>query len=167
MGWFNEQIKQRLQSDQETLEDSFFRMASVVLDKWNSEHLMDEQVIAKEELDRILKYFREKPVEVPDNIKDVNEQLEYALRPSGLMMREVSLEEGWQKDAYGPMLGYIKETGITVALLPGTIGYWYHDPQTGKRKRVTRRNAGIFATDALCFYRPLPMKKLGIPDLLI
>ena len=105
MGWFNEQIKQRLQSDQETLEDSFFRMASVVLDKWNSEHLMDEQVIAKEELDRILKYFREKPVEVPDNIKDVNEQLEYALRPSGLMMRDVSLEEGWQKDAYGPMLG--------------------------------------------------------------
>ncbi len=167
MGWFNEQIKQRLQSDQETLEDSFFRMASVVLDKWNSEHLMDEQVITKEELDRILKYFREKPVEVPDNIKDVNEQLEYALRPSGLMMRDVSLEEGWQKDAYGPMLGYIKETGIMVALLPGTIGYWYHDPQTGKRKRVTRRNAGIFATDALCFYRPLPMKKLGIPDLLL
>ena len=39
MGWFNEQIKQRLQSDQETLEESFFNMASVVLDKWNAQRL--------------------------------------------------------------------------------------------------------------------------------
>ena len=99
MGWFNEQIKQRLQSDQETLEESFFNMASVVLDKWNAQRLMDDQVIVKEAVDRILKYFHQKPVEIPDNITNVTEQLEYALRPSGLMIREVDLEEGWQNDA--------------------------------------------------------------------
>ena len=37
MGWFGEQIRLRQQSDQEVLEDSFFRMASVVMDKWVSE----------------------------------------------------------------------------------------------------------------------------------
>ena len=31
MGWFDEQIRQRKLSDQEILEDSMFRMASVVL----------------------------------------------------------------------------------------------------------------------------------------
>ena len=83
-------------------------------------------------------------------------------------MRDVLLEEGWQNDAFGPMLGYMKDTGATVALLPGMImGYEFKDPETGKMTRVTRKNASRFARDALCFYQPLPMKKLGIPDLLI
>ena len=124
MGWFGEQIRMRQQSDQEVLEDSFFRMASVVMDKWDSERAEDKRLIAKEAMDDILKYYHRKPVEIPESITDVNEQLEYALRPAGLMMRDVLLEEGWQNDAFGPMLGYMKDTGATVALLPGMImGY--------------------------------------------
>ena len=156
-----------MQSDQEMLEDSFVRMASVVMNKWQAERLEDDRTIVKEALDDILKYYRQKPVEVPEDIRDINEHMEYVLRPAGLMVRDVRLEEGWQNDAYGPMLGYIEETGTTVALMPGVLhGYWYKDPATGRRVRITRKNAGIFAQDALCFYRPLPMKKLGIPDLL-
>ena len=168
MGWFGEQIRMRQQSDQEVLEDSFFRMASVVMDKWDSERAEDKRLIAKEAMDDILKYYHRKPVEIPESITDVNEQLEYALRPAGLMMRDVLLEEGWQNDAFGPMLGYMKDTGATVALFPGMImGYEFKDPETGKMTRVTRKNASRFARDAVCFYHPLPMKKLGIPDLLI
>jgi len=168
LGWFNEQIKQRMESDQNVLEDSFFRMASVVMDKWNAERLADGRLIAKEAIDEVLKYYREKPVDIPEHITDVTEQLEYALRPSGLMVRDVELTEGWQDDAYGPMLGYLKETGTTVALLPGRFfGYFFRDPATGKKTRVTRRNAKLFAQYAMCFYKPLPMKKLGIPDLLV
>lgn len=168
MGWFDEQIRQRQQSDQEVLEDSFFRMASVVMDKWDSERAADKRLIVKEALDDILKYYHHKPGEIPESITDVNDQLEYALRPVGLMTREVYLEEGWQKDAFGPMLGYMKETGTTVALLPGMIsGYEYRDPETGKKTRVNKKNAKQFAKEVLCFYQPLPMKKLGIPDLLI
>ena len=168
MGWFTEQIKQRTENDQNVLEDSFFRMASVVMDKWDANRLEDERLIAKEAIDDILKFYHQKPVEIPDTIRDVNDQLEYVLRPTGLMIRDVELEEGWQKDAYGPMLGYIKETGTTVALLPGAIyGYFYKDPATGRKIRVTRKNAKQFSRDALCFYQPLPMKKLGIPDLLL
>ncbi len=168
MGWFDEQIRQRQQSDQEVLEDSFFRMASVVMDKWDSERAADKRLIVKEALDDILKYYHHKPGEIPESITDVNDQLEYALRPVGLMTREVYLEEGWQKDAFGPMLGYMKETGTTVALLPGMIsGYEYRDPETRKKTRVNKKNAKQFAKEALCFYQPLPMKKLGIPDLLI
>ena len=168
MGWFDEQIRQREQSDQDILEESFFRMASVVMDKWNAERAEDSRLIAKEALDDILKYYKHKPVEIPESITDVAEQLEYALRPSGLMTRDVYLEEGWQHDAYGPMLGYLKDSGKAVALLPGAIaGYQFKDPETGRKKWVTRKNASLFAKEALCFYQPLPLKKLGIPDLLI
>lgn len=168
MGWFDEQIRQREKSDQDILEESFFRMASVVMDKWNAERAEDSRLIAKEALDDILKYYKHKPVEIPESITDVAEQLEYALRPSGLMTRDVYLEEGWQHDAYGPMLGYLKDSGKAVALLPGAIaGYQFKDPETGRKKWVTRKNASLFAKEALCFYQPLPLKKLGIPDLLI
>ena len=168
MGWFDEQIKQRMETDQNVLEDSFFRMASVVMDKWSADRLEDDRLIANEAIGEILKYYRQKPVEIPEDITDVAGQLEYALRPSGLMVRDVELTEDWQKNAYGPMLGCMKETGITVALLPGQItGYFFRDPETGKKTRVTRENARLFAREALCFYQPLPMKKLGVPDLLL
>ena len=167
MGWFNEQIKQRMESDQNILEDSFFRMASAIMDKWSAEHLEDERLITKEAIDDILKYYHRKPAEIPADITDPDEQLEYALRPAGLMTREVELEENWHSDAYGPMIAVIKDTGTTVALLPGMVGgYCFKDPATGRKTRVTRKNEKLFSRDALCFYQPLPMKKLGITDLL-
>ncbi|MDO5325712.1 MAG: NHLP bacteriocin export ABC transporter permease/ATPase subunit [Clostridia bacterium] len=168
MGWFTEQIRQREESDQNVLEDSFFRMANAVMDQWDAGRLEDERLIATEAIGDILKYYHQKPVEIPDSMQDMSEQLEYALRPAGLMIRDVELEDGWQSDAYGPMLGYMKDTGIAVALLPGTLfGYYYKDPATDKKIRITRKNAKLFAREALCFYQPLPMKKLGIPDLLL
>jgi NHLM bacteriocin system ABC transporter ATP-binding protein len=157
-----------MESDQTMLEDSFFRMASVVMDKWDKERIGDERLIAKEALDEVLKYYHIKPVEVPENITDSSKQMEYVLRPTGLMTREVDLEENWQSDAYGPMLGAMKETGTAVALLPGHFyGYVYKDPVTGKKIRVTKKTAKLLEKEALCFYQPLPMKPLGIPDLLL
>ena len=72
MGWFDEQIKQRTQSDQDVLEDSFFRMASVVMDKWNVERLEDERLVTRQAIDDILKYFRQKPVDIPEGITDLS-----------------------------------------------------------------------------------------------
>ena len=195
MGWFDEQIRERMKSDQEVLEDSFLQIVDSVIGNHTASRLASEQMVAKEALDDVLKYYHYKPVEVPDNIRDVNEQMDYVLRPLGLMTRDVTLEEGWYKDAFGPMLGlYTGEkdargrgqsasdsgsggdspeeqdvpSGTMVALLPGkSSGYWFRDPETGKMTRVNRSNASRIAPDALCFYRPLPMKSLGIPDLLL
>jgi len=167
MGWFDEQIRQRAQSDQDVLEDSFYQMAGAVLNKWYANRREDARLVAREALGSILKYYHQKPVEIPEEITDVNEQIAYVLRSTGLMVREVQLEEGWQKDAYGPMMGCLRESGQTVALLPGTVwGYSYVEPETGLEKRVTKENAKQFQTEALCFYKPLPMKKIGISGLL-
>ena len=168
MGWFDEQIRQRMDSDQNILEDSFFRMASVVMAKWDAENLEDELQNAKGAMDEILKYYHYKTKEIPDHIQDAQEQMEYVLRPTGMMTREVELEDNWQNNAYGPMLGFLKDTGTAVALLPGTLfGYYYKEPGTGRKIRVSRKTAARFSRSAICFYQPLPMKKLGIPDLLL
>ncbi len=168
MSWFNEQIKQRAKSDQQILEDSFFRMAGAVMDKWNAERLGDEVQVTGEAINDILRYYRKKPIEDPEEIRDAKNRLETILRPTGLMIREVELEDNWHSDAFGPMLGYMKDTGTVVALMPGTVlGYYFHDPATGRKTRVTRKTEKRFSREAICFYQPLPMKKIGIPDLLL
>ena len=168
MGWFDKQIRQRIQHDEKTFEDAFEQVAASVLGSRVAARLKDERLVAREALDEILKYYHKKPVEIPEDITDVNDQLEYALRPLGMMTRDVELTEGWYRDAYGPMLGFLKDSGAAVALLPGTLqGYTFRDPTTGARVRVNRKTAKRLDAEALCFYQPLPMKKLGIPDLLL
>ena len=168
MGWFDEQIRQRKLSDQEIFEDSIFRMASVVLGRREAGALKDARIVTKAAIDEILKHYHCKSIEIPDSVKDPDEQLDYCLRPYGLMRRSVRLEEGWYKDAYGPMLAFRREDGMPVALIPKSfLGYICIDPVTGQKTSLNRQTAAQFDADAICFYRPLPLKKLGIPDLIV
>ena len=168
MGLFDKQIRRRLQNDQNVLEDSLFQLASVVMDKWTEAKFGDQLVFAKGAIDDILHYYHEKPVEIPENITGIVEQMEYAFRPAGLMMRDVELKEGWYKDAYGPMLGYLKDSGTLVALIPNAFkGYSYKDPGSGNKVKINRKTAKLLSSEAMCFYKSLPMKALGIKDLLL
>ena len=168
MGWFENQIEERRNADQQLLEDSFVKIAGVVLGQRTAQKIGDERIVTKNAIDEILKYYHDKPVEVPEEVKTAEEQLDYSLRPHGLMRRNVELTEGWYKDSFGPILAFTKEDGLPVALLPGKIlGYVFTDPTTGEHKRINAETAALFETEAICFYRPLPQKKLGIPDLLL
>ena len=118
MGWFDEQIRQRKLSDQEIFEDSLFRMASAVLGRQRAGRLDDDRIVTKAAIDEILKYYHCKSAEIPDDIRDLDEQMEFCLRPHGLMRRSVRLEKGWYRDAFGPMLAFRREDGAAVALLP-------------------------------------------------
>lgn len=168
MGWFEKQIKQRRDLDQQLFEESFFRAAGVVLGQRTAEKISEDHIITKQAIDDILKYFHYKPVEIPKNVKEHEDQLDYCLRPHGLMKRQITLEENWYKDAYGPVLAYTKEDNEPVALLPDKlIGYYYKDRATGKRVKINKKTVEKFNSEAYCFYRPFPQKKLGIPDLII
>ena len=168
MGWFEKQIKQRSDMDQEMFEESFFRVASIVLGERTATKISDEHIITKQAIDEILKYYHYKPVEIPKSIKDHEGQIDYCLRPHGLMKRRVVLEESWWKDAFGPILAYTKESGEPVALLPrGFSGYYYVDRQTGKSIRINKQTVGLFESEGYCFYKPFPQKKLGIVDLML
>ena len=168
MSWFDRQIRQIKNSDQEDFENSIFRMASVVLGKHDAQIAGDQRLITKAALDEILKYYHFKPSEIPASVKDPEEQMEYCLRPHGLMQRNIRLEEGWYKDSIGAVLAYRKEDGRAVALLPRKFtGYYYYDPVTGEEVKLNKTTAQTFSQDAICFYKPLPLKELGIRDLLL
>ncbi len=167
MGWFDEQIKQRIKTDEEAFADAFASMAGVVMGRGAQSAQADDRQKTKNAVDEILKFYRVKSTELPDELQDINEQLEYLLRPSGVMRRVVNLEGDWYRDAVGAFLGTLK-TGGVVALLPhGLSGYAFFDHQSGKAVKLNRQTALLLETEAICFYKPLPLKKLGIRDLLL
>ena len=167
MGLFDEQILERKRSDQDVFEDSIFGMASAVTGGRRAGDIADERIVTKDAIDDVLKFYHIKPVEIPDTITDPDEQIEYAMRPHGLMHRVVELSENWYNKAYGPMIAYMKESGSPVAVYPKAVrGYWYRDVD-GKKVSLNRNTAKLFDLDAICFYRPMPLRPLKIKDLLL
>ena len=107
-----------------------------------------------------MKYYHVKSREVPDSIKDVNEQLEFLMRPYGIMRRTVKLEDGWYRDAVGAMLGTLSERvdGSWRSFRPVLSGYSFFDYETGKARRITRKNQHLFDDEAIAFYKPFPSR---------
>ena len=151
MGWFEEQIKQRKQADDELFADAFLSIADSVLGAKANAALKNDFEKTKNAIDSILHYYHCKTVEVPESIKDFDEQLEYLMRPNGIMRRTVQLEDGWYKDASGAMLGIRSDTGEVVALLPNKLsGYSFLDPDTGKKVRIGKKNEKLLERQAIC-----------------
>ena len=167
MGWFDEQIRQRRDADNAVFEDSFLNMAGAVMGRRMSEALNDDRQKAADAIGEILKYYHVKPQEVPETITDMNEVLEYLLRPSGIMRRNVNLDKGWYRDAVGAMLGTRADDGSLVALIPtGLKGYSFVDLTTGKRVKLTNRTEKLIERGAIAFYKPFPLQKMGMGSLL-
>ncbi len=165
MGWFEEQIKLRRDSDDEALDDSLKNVSAIIEGKKRYSFGDDREKI-KCVLDEILAFYHIKSREIPPEIKQLNEQMEYLFRPHGIMYRSIKLEKGWYKNATGAMLGKLK-TGENVALLPDQLGlYGFFDPTTQKRVRLNRKTQELLEEDAYCFYKPFPLKKIGVRDLI-
>ena len=125
-----------------------------------------DRMTTQDAVNSILKYYHIRPVELPDSIKDRDEQIEYMMQPHGIMNRRVKLRSGWHRDAVGAMLGTRREDGKAVALIPRkTSGYFFLDPHTGKKERVTAQTEALFEEEALLFYNPFPMRRLTVRDL--
>lgn len=167
MGWFDEQIKLRKQNDDEVFAESFMNLAGSVMGSKIAEALKDDRQTTQNAIDEILKFYHVRTREIPDGIKEREEQLEYLLRPYGIMRRTVKLTEQWYQDAIGAMLGVRKEDGSVVALLPnGISGYHFLDRKSGKYIKVDKKTEMLLEREAICFYIPFPLKKLGMGDLL-
>ena len=131
MGWFDEQIRLRKLNDEELFEDSFLDMAGAVMGGNLQATLESDRTKTKNAIDAILGYLLVRTREIPDDVQDLNDQLDYLLDPNGIMRRAVKLPAGWYKDAAGPMLLITKGDGIPVAVLPGKLGgYTFTDPHT-------------------------------------
>lgn len=168
MGWFDEQIRTRKQRDDDLFSDAFVNMASSVMGDKLRAAMSDERAQTLNAIDQVLRYYHVKKRELPEQITDRNEQLEYLMRPSGIMRRYVELGKGWYKDAFGAMLAVRMDDGSLTPLIPsGSFGYQYLDCQTGAWIKVSAANEHLFTGEAIAFYKPFPLKKLNIADLLM
>ncbi|MBP5384182.1 MAG: ATP-binding cassette domain-containing protein [Lachnospiraceae bacterium] len=156
MGWFDTQLRDRERLDQDNFTEAFMQMAGAVMGTREYERFWNEKERTETALAEILKFYHLKAVAVPDSVDDFHDALEYVMRPAGIMYRPVNLDEGWTRDAIGPLLARRRSDGAVVALLPNRMGDFRH----------LRRHEKEYEQDAICFYKPFPLRKLKIRDLL-
>ena len=165
MGWFDDQIEYRKKHERELLSDSFENIARSVTGERIGSTLRKEADVS-DAVSRLLKHLGVKEREVPANISGLHDRLDYLLSSTGVLYREVRLKPGWRIDAMGPMIGSLQD-GTVIAMLPQEMGgYAYVDPKSGRRMRIGASEERQISDEALCFYRPLPMRAMDLNDLL-
>ncbi len=166
MGWFDEQIREKMKNDRESFSDALMEMwGAVTGGRRDSYPDWNDRMAAIGAVSEILKFYHVKPQDIPDSLKEMNDILEYLMRPSGFMRRRVKLSKDWYRNGIGAMLCTYQKSKRAVAILPARGGYEAADEETGKKIRITADNAAMFSSDAVCFYRPLPLKAIGVKEL--
>ena len=165
MGWFDSQIRERISNNKQQLQKAYWNLASVVMKETNETFADTQSTGNQNALTQICRYFHLQVNTVPDNIVDLEEQMEYLFRSSGIMRRRIKLAGEWWKDCYGPILAERKD-GQMIALLQGKGDHYYYQDIKGKSKnRVDSQTAKELCEEAVCFYRPLPQRELTQKDL--
>ena len=159
------QMKNRDRLDREKLRRGYERLAASVSDE-NIVRLFgaDDLEMADGAIRACLRYSQATPGDVPEDIADLEERIDYMCRPGGVMHRTVRLESGWYKDAFGAYLGKLHD-GEVVALLPGASGgYFYRDPVTGKDVKLNKMTEDLLDSRAEVFYPTLPPRSLEVRE---
>ncbi len=167
MNEFNINLKLKEFTDDEEFAEAIESLRDAV----TSEHLknaLDYHELGNSVINEILKYFHfsvnNDPL--PKKVKTLEEQLDYRLRPYGIMYRSVKLDDKWYKKSTLIMVTTMKEDGNAVILKPNRLGgYSLFDPLTNKKVKINKKIASALDDEAICFYPPLPLKSLTIKDL--
>ena len=167
MSLFENQISYTRQKDEETLSETYINIAGAIVGKKLQQSWQDESYAAKNALEDICKYYHLRVRKIPDNIKDLNGQLDYALQTCGIMRRSVNLKKNWYKNAVGAMIATRSTDGKTIALIPSkTGGYFFRDPDTGLSVKINSRTAYLVDNEALLFYKQFPLRPITVKDLI-
>jgi len=167
MNQFTEQLLQRLRQDDKDMMEALMDMA----DSLQGHQRFHDQAASLEEVRReietICRYYHVGfPEDIPET-RDINEMIDYIVRPSGIMHRRVLLQETWWKNGDGALLAVRKDNGRITALLPGKMGgYRIRSEQTGAFVKLSKEQKDLYEEEALCFYRPLPSKSMTGKELI-
>ena len=148
------------------LSDSFERLHRTVTGRKSGQYYA-EGADVDDALEALRKYFGIRERKIPAGLKKFEEKLDYLLTSSDIMYRKVTLEPGWHKDAMGVMITSLKENGAVITVMRGAAGaYRYMDPVTGLSVKVTPQEEQKIENEVYCFYRPLPLRKITLQDLI-
>ena len=165
MNWFEDQIKNRLQNDEDDFSAAFCELSSIVMGEESAKAgLVTPRQKTHNAVQEILRFYGQDIVPVPESITDTVAYINYCIKPSGIMKRKVELTGTWWRDAQGPMLGVL-QNGDVVALLPSNRGYTYFDYEKTRRVTLNQATAKQLQASAYCFYKPFPNRELSVNDL--
>ena len=142
MSDFNRQIRTRKEHDALHLSKAVSDLASAV----NRRETVGGMQADREEniaLYELCRYFGLPDSELPSDIVDIEEKLNYLLQDRGVMRRRVTLEGKWWKETAGPVLCTLKGNGHIVALFQDRFGrYCYREGEEKNRvRRVSSRGS--------------------------
>lgn len=119
---FNKQLRQEEQLDELSMEEALGSMASIIMgESAMAEALGTGNRRSRDAVERIMAYHGCTAVWPQDTEMDMKDQIEFVLRPHGIMTRRVVLDGKWWHTAYGTMLGRT-DSGEPVAILPTVFG---------------------------------------------
>ncbi len=161
-----EQIKNRLQHDEDVFSDAFVSLSEVITERELLGMFSESRKETSDEaLEEVLAFYGFKTrIRVPASVTDPEEYLDYVLNPTGIMRRAVTLDRDWYKNAFGAFL-VLLDGASAAALIPSIKGYQCISPGTGEQFTVGKNNADRIGSAAICFYPPLPEKSLTAKDL--
>ena len=162
MSLFGEQLQTRLENDKRAV-DTNERLLGTALGGRRTANAHTDAATGSvaQQMRLIARYFRIEQPDIPKHCKDTNSVVQEALKITNMSKRGVRLTGAWWKDSDGPLLAMLRDGEGALALFPGAFsGLYFIDATTGKRTRVTRKNAAMFGEDAICFYQPLPARPM-------
>lgn len=155
------QIETRGKNDSEIFSDALGELASVLNAEFLKEHPAEE---VNRVMSVIFKSIGLKVPEIPEDILDKDEQLDFLLQATPAMHRRIELKGKWWRHSDGSMLGTTTDGELIAITRAGLSGYRYTDKK-GNTVKINKRTAAQIRSDAFCFYRPFPEKELKFRDL--
>jgi len=166
LGIVSDRVRITEASDDRAFEESMAHIAQLLLGKKPQYRSRFASMKGTADaVNEVLNYYECEPQFLTESTEDADTHtlLDRMLRPSGMLWREVKLSRGWRKQAIGAMLS-TRVDGSPVALLPSFWGYRVYDPATGTHTRLNARAEAKISSEAICFYKPFPLRKLTFKD---
>ena len=107
---------------------------------------------------------------LPDDLppqNDISVQIAAICNASAVRYRQVKLTKGWWKEDSGPLLGFFGPEQKPVVLRKKRSFYEMIDPETRKKKTVTKKIAKEIIKLSYTIYRPFPAKLKGAKEAIV
>ena len=160
------QRQRRQENDQRLVSNSLIKLAAVS-QKVKEVVLHEDSGDVLVDVCRLIGEKQRINITVPSRKVEQELTLSAIARASHIRTREVSLSGKWYRRDGGPILGYWKEDGRPVALLPKTpSSYELYDPSTNYHCPVDNRVASRLKEEGVVLFRSFAQKKIGLRELL-
>jgi len=165
MSFYDSQIKERKKYEEELLQDSYSSLEGSLTGSFQSTGRGDYASNLGNALDMLLDELHIHKIWQPKKELTFKQELEYLLKPYGMMYSFVDGSGDWYKKDHGPLIAELKGGGFVV--LTKKKHYSYVDPKSRKTVLVDESTADRFTEKLIHCYVPLPREKLSTGGLMM